>query len=61
MKGETKGETFSGSAAAWAVIVIVLALVFGIALLTKSITVFLLSLAVILLLGAVLRSIEVGK
>jgi hypothetical protein len=52
------GETFSGSAAAWAFIILTLAFVVAIILITKSITVLMICLGLILFTGACLRAIE---
>jgi hypothetical protein len=55
------GETFSGSAAAWAFIILTLAFVVAIIMITKSITVLMICLALILFTGACLRAIEGGE
>jgi hypothetical protein len=55
------GETFSGSAAAWAVVILTLLFVVAIIWLTKSITVLMICLFLILFAGACLRAIEGGE
>ena len=54
-------ETFSGSAAAWAIVLSTLVFVVLIIVLTRSITVLMICLFLILLTGACLRAIEAGE